>query len=300
LSPAVYRRRRLFVFGGVLIVLALLAWTITVLTVPLPTATATVTAGPTVSGEAAEPIAPAPGVTAAMADDFGDLGLAPTHDVVPIASMTKVITALMVLKAHPLALNEAGPTITFGQADIDQIAEVIAQNGNYADVALGDTTTEQDALYAMLLKSANNIAGSLAIWAYGTMDEFLVQTNAWLAEQGLTDTFVADASGLNPESRSSSTDLIAIGHLALADPALATIVGTKSIELPLFGQLENGNSLLGTAGIWGIKTGTTDEAEDDAPGFQMSCRGFSQGAVRDAAGCGARLNKVQAPCEEQV
>jgi D-alanyl-D-alanine carboxypeptidase (penicillin-binding protein 5/6) len=260
LSPAVYRRRRLAVFGTVFVVLALLIWTTTVLTLPLPSAAATVTAGPTVSGQAAEPIAPALGSTAAMADGFGDLGWAPTHDVVPIASMTKVITALIGLKAHPLGPNESGPTITFGQADIDQIDAVIAQNGNYADISVGDTTTEQDALYAMLLKSANNIAGSLAIWAYGSMDEFIQQTNAWLTEQGLTDTVVADASGLNPETRSSSSDLITIGHLALADPALAAIVGTKSIELPLFGKLVNGNTLLGTAGITGIKTGTTDEA----------------------------------------
>jgi D-alanyl-D-alanine carboxypeptidase (penicillin-binding protein 5/6) len=119
LSPAVYRRRRLAVFGTVFVVLALLIWTTTVLTLPLPSAAATVTAGPTVSGQAAEPIAPALGSTAAMADGFGDLGWAPTHDVVPIASMTKVITALMVLKAHPLGANESGPTITFGQADID-------------------------------------------------------------------------------------------------------------------------------------------------------------------------------------
>ena len=260
LSPAVYRRRRLVVFGSVLTILALLIWAITVLSVPLPSATTSITAAETVSGQYVEPVVPAAGTTAAVADDFGALGLAPTHDVVPIASMTKVITALMVLKVHPLGVNESGPTITFGQADIDQIGEVIAQNGNYADIAVGDTTTERDALYAVLLKSANNIAGSLAIWAYGSMDEFLVQTNAWLAEQGMTDTFVADASGLSPETRSSSTDLIAIGHLALADPALAAIVGTTSIDLPLFGKLVNGNTLLGTAGINGIKTGTTDEA----------------------------------------
>jgi D-alanyl-D-alanine carboxypeptidase (penicillin-binding protein 5/6) len=111
-----------------------------------------------------------------------------------------------------------------------------------------------------MLNSSNNIANSLAIWAYGSMDEFLAQTAAWLAEQGLNDTVVADASGLSADSRSSSSDLIAIGRLALANPALAAIVGTRSIELPLFGRLVNGNTLIGTSGITGIKTGTTDEA----------------------------------------
>jgi D-alanyl-D-alanine carboxypeptidase (penicillin-binding protein 5/6) len=174
--------------------------------------------------------------------------------------MTKVITALMVLEARPLQPTEGGPVITFGQADIDQIDAVIAQNGTYSEVSVGDTTTERDALYALMLNSSNNIAGSLAVWAYGSMEAFLTQTAAWLSEQGLTNTFVADASGLSADNRSSSTDLIAIGRLALANPTLAAIVGTPSIEVPLFGQLVNTNTLLGTSGVTGIKTGTTDEA----------------------------------------
>lgn len=259
-SAAVYRRRRLAVFGGLLAILALLGWSIIVLAVPLPSSAATISQEPVVRGELVAPEVPPFGMSAVVADDFGALGQAPTNEVVPIASMTKVITALMVLKAHPLAVNEPGPTITFGQADVDQIAEVLAQNGRYSEVSVGDTTTQRDALYALLLNSSNNIAGSLAIWAYGSMDAFLAETKAWLAEQGLNDTVVADASGLNSETRSSSADLVAIGKLALANPALAAIVKTRSIELPLFGELINGNTLIGTAGITGIKTGTTDEA----------------------------------------
>jgi len=259
-SSAVYRRRRLFFFGALLIILVLLAWTISVLAVPLPSATKNVLQAPTVSGELLSPVVPPVGVSAAVADDFGALGLAPTHDVVPIASMTKVITSLMVLRAHPLDANESGPTITFRQPDIDQLDAIIAQDGKYSSVSVGDSTSERDALYAVLLNSSNNIANSLAIWAYGSIDEFLAQTKVWLAEQGLNDTVVADASGLSRESRSSSADLITIGHLALANPALAAIVGTPEIELPLFGKLVNGNTLLGTSGITGIKTGTTEDA----------------------------------------
>lgn len=259
-SAAVYRRRRLAVFGSFVILLALLGWSITVVAVPLPSSTSNVLQGPSVSGESVPPAVPAVGASAVVADDFGALGLAPTRDVVPMASITKVITALMVLKAHPLQPNEPGPTITFGQADIDQIDEVIAQNGTYSDVSVGDTTTLRDALYALMLNSSNNIAGSLAVWAYGSMDDYMTQTAVWLSEQGLTDTVVADSSGLSAESRSSSTDLIAIGRLALANPTLAAIVGTRSIEVPLFGQLVNSNTLIGTSGISGIKTGTTDEA----------------------------------------
>lgn len=259
-SAAVYRRRRLLVFGSAVAVLAAVSWSVVVVSVPLPSSATAMSQPATIAGETVEPVVPPFGASAVVADGFGPLGLGPTHDVVPMASMTKVITALMVLKAHPLSGNEAGPTLTFGQADVDVITDVLAQNGNYSPVSVGDTTSERDALYAMLLNSSNNIAGSLAIWAYGSMDEYLSQTATWLAEQGLTDTVVADASGLNAGSRSSSTDLIAIGRLARADPVLASIVATPSIELPLFGSVVNGNTLLGVSGINGIKTGTTDEA----------------------------------------
>ena len=259
-SAAVYRRRRLVVFGSVLALLALVAWIAVVVSVPLPSSASAITQNATISGETVSPSVPPEGTSAVVADEFGPLGAAPTHDVVPMASMTKTITALMVLKAHPLVGDDVGPTITFGQADVDVIAEVAAQNGNYSAVSVGDTTTERDALYAMMLNSYNNIASSLAMWAYGSTDEFLAQTAVWLAEQGLTDTVVADASGLNAESRSSSTDLIAIGRLARADPVLSSIVATPSIDLPLFGKAVNSNTLLGVSGINGIKTGTTDEA----------------------------------------
>lgn len=260
ISAAVYRRRRLAVFGSGLALVAVVSWSVVVLSVPLPSAVAAITQSSTISGDSVSPRVPPVGASAAVADEFGPLGASPTHDVVPMASMTKVITALMVLRAHPLTGDESGPTLTFGQADVDVIADVLAQNGNYSPVSVGETTTERDALFAMLLNSSNNIAGSLAIWAYGSLDEYLAQTAAWLAEQGLTDTVVVDASGLNAVSRSSSSDLIAIGRLARADPVLASIVATPSIELPLFGKLVNGNTLLGVSGINGIKTGTTDEA----------------------------------------
>ena len=259
-SQAVFRRRRLLVGVAGVLLLALCAWLVAVLAVPLPSSSTDVTFAESVSGTTANPNVPTVGSTAVSSIEFGYFAGEPSHDKVPIASITKVITALMVLRAHPLTANEPGPTITFGEPDVAQIADVVAQNGNYADISVGDTTTERDALEVMLLKSANNIAGSLAIWAYGSMENYLTATSAWLTEQGLTETVVVDASGLNSGTQSSPANLLAIAERAMSDPVLASIVGTKEIEVPLFGKLTNGNTILGQAGIDGVKTGTTDEA----------------------------------------
>lgn len=259
-TQAVLRRRQLRWSAAGILVLVLLAWLVTVLVVPLPSASTNRTIGATVSGTTANVSTPAEGTTAVSSSEFGYFAGEPGHDKLPIASITKVITALMVLRAHPLTAKDTGPTITFGESDVALINDVIAQNGKFADIAVGDTTTERDALYVMLLKSANNIASSLAVWAYGSLDAYLAETNAWLAEQGLTETVVVDASGLNSGTQSSPANLLAIAERAMSDPVLASIVGTKEIELPVFGKLVNGNTILGLAGIDGVKTGTTDEA----------------------------------------
>lgn len=71
---------------------------------------------------------------------------------------------------------------------------------------------------------------------------------------------MVDTSGLDPGSRSTTQDLLTIGGLVLADPVLSAIVGTASDQLPQLGAVENTNTLIGSDGIDGIKTGTTDEA----------------------------------------
>jgi D-alanyl-D-alanine carboxypeptidase (penicillin-binding protein 5/6) len=120
--------------------------------------------------------------------------------------------------------------------------------------------SERQTLEAMLLPSANNYSISLAVWAYGSLDAYLAAAAAWLKGHGLTGTTVADTSGISPGSRSSPADLVEIGKLVVANPALASIVAMPTADLPTIGTVKNTNKLLGRHGITGLKTGTTDEA----------------------------------------
>lgn len=190
----------------------------------------------------------------------GVLASSGTPDALPIASITKVITSLVVLDAHPLAPGEQGPLATFGPADEQFHADQVAQDGIVAPVAAGQTMSERNMLDLALMASANNYAQSVAAWAFGSEAAYVEAARAWLADHGLTGTTVTDATGIHPTNTSTVTDLIALAKIAVADPVVSEIVATPSVEIPGIGTVTNRNQLLGIDGVDGIKTGTLDES----------------------------------------
>ncbi len=247
--------------GGLAIVLAGGVYVPAAAASEVPEAVASVEAPQVPAATAAVPDFPDYGRGAIGAAGFeGPLATSGDQGAFPIASITKVVTALVVLEAKPLAAGEAGPDIAFTQADVDAYNEVLAQNGSVQPVAAGTVLTQREALEAVLIPSANNYAISVARWAYGSVDGYLAAARAWLDAHGLEDTTVVDPNGLSAGNTSTPADLVALGQLALAQPALAEIVATPSATIPDIGPFANTNKLLGTDGIDGIKTGTTDAA----------------------------------------
>jgi len=181
---------------------------------------------------------------------------------VPTASTSKIITALMVLKAKPLQLNQQGPVITLTDKDVAIYKDYVARDGSVVPVLAGEQISQYQALQAVMLPSANNMADSMAIWAYGSLAEYAKAANAYLKQQGINDTNVgADASGLAANSTSTSADLARIGVLAMQNPVLAQIVGQSTATgIPVVGTIKNVNDLIGINNIIGIKTGNSEEA----------------------------------------
>ncbi|MFB2582659.1 D-alanyl-D-alanine carboxypeptidase family protein [Herbiconiux sp. P15] len=262
-SPAVYRRRRIVVGTALLLLALLLTYLPVALLAPVPAATATAAAPAAVTTAATSLAVPGQGSSAIGIVTGGEsrmLGQSGSTDPVPIASITKVVTALVVLDAKPIAEGEEGPELTMTAADEALLQATIAENGSWASVYPGQVLTEREVIEIMMLESANNYAFTLTNWAFGDTASYLAAATAWLAEHGLTGTSVVDPSGLSPDSRSTTADLLTLAGLALAEPTLSGIVGTSALELPQLGAVENSNTLIGTAGIDGVKTGTTDEA----------------------------------------
>jgi D-alanyl-D-alanine carboxypeptidase (penicillin-binding protein 5/6) len=179
-----------------------------------------------------------------------------------IASTAKLITALSVLHEKPLAAGQQGPTITLGAADVALYNTYKAEAGSVVAVKAGEHISEYQMLETMLLPSAKNMADSLATWAFGSLNAYAGFAKAYVTQLGLTHTHVgSDASGFDPNTTSTASDLVKLGEAAMQNPVLARIVGQSTArDIPVAGAVKNLNSLLGTAGIVGVKTGNTNQA----------------------------------------
>jgi D-alanyl-D-alanine carboxypeptidase (penicillin-binding protein 5/6) len=257
----VYRRRRVTVFGLLTVVLLVVGYTSLAVLRPMPANAAQLESTVPISQPATSLEWPGYGTGAIGAVGIdGILGDSGIQQSTPMASITKTVTALVVLDTMPLAAGQDGPTLTLTEADARIYAQTIAEGGSAARVAPGSVFTERQLLQAMMLPSANNYSITLANWAFGSMPAFLGAASDWLAAHDLAGTHIADSSGLDSDSRSTPADLVAIGKLALAHPVLSEIVQEQSAVLPVIGKVENTNKLLGSNGVIGLKTGTTTVA----------------------------------------
>lgn len=178
-----------------------------------------------------------------------------TH-VQPSASTIKMLTALAVINQKPLNPGDHGETITIDQNYYNLYSYYSSINGSTVRVQIGESISEYDALSAMLIASANNMADTLAIWAFGSMDAYREYATNLLNQYGITNTTIGtDASGFNPSSTSTPEDLSIIAAKLLENPVLSEIVSKSSATIPVAGTIENTNKLLGTNNIAGVKTG---------------------------------------------
>lgn len=172
------------------------------------------------------------------------------------ASTAKMITAVMVMEKKPFSLGETGETITINQQYYGRYSYYATHNGSNTRVQLGEKISQYDALASALLASSNNMADTLAMWAFGSFEEYKLYAETRLAEWGLKDTKIGiDASGYSSTTTSTAADLAIIAQKLMEDPVLAEIVGLKTRTVPVAGELKNTNKLLGKNGILGIKTG---------------------------------------------
>ena len=179
----------------------------------------------------------------------------------PTASVAKLITALAVLSKYPLSPGQSGPTIILDTTDYNYYTTYVAEQGSVVPIYTGEQLSELDMLEAMLIPSGNNIADSLARWAFGSISNYTNFANQMVKRLGLSNTHVAgDASGYLPTTTSTPSDLIKLGELVMLNPVLKTIVGMKSVNIPNVGILSNYDNILGSYGIIGIKTGNSNQA----------------------------------------
>ncbi len=203
---------------------------------------------------------PSVGSAALAIEGVGGLGGVRADAVVPLASVTKLVTALVVLAQHPLAPGQSGPAISFSAADASAYRTDLGQDQSVLAVAAGEKLTELQALEAMLIPSADNVARVLARWTAGSETRFVAEMNREAVRLDLRGVHFVGPSGLNPGSVGTAAAMVRLGAVVMANPVLRRIVSMPSVTLPVAGTVTNYNSVLGQQGIVGVKTGSTSAA----------------------------------------
>ncbi|MFC5501587.1 D-alanyl-D-alanine carboxypeptidase family protein [Lysinimonas soli] len=253
----IYHRRRITVFGSIAIALGVAFYLPMTLLAPLQAADAVVGSHAVLPEAAAKLDWPGYGGSAIGAVGYdGVLARGGSSAPMPMASITKIITTLVVLQAKPLSVGDEGPKVTMSAADVDLYHHYVSLDGEVAPVRAGLVFTEHELMQLALVRSANNYAASLAIWAFGSEQAYVTAAKTWLASQKLNSITIADPTGIDPANVAGTSDLVQLGRLALANPVVAAIVATKSVTIHDVGAITNTNDLLGTLGVDGIKTGT--------------------------------------------
>lgn len=221
---------------------------------------------PTVQAIQTTAVAAAPADTLWPAQGSAAVGItglgttASTADPAAIASITKVVSSLMVLDRLPLAVGEQGPEYSFTGADNLEYWEYRRLDQSALDVPVGGVLTEYQLLQGTLLGSANNYIDRLAQEIWGSNAAFADAAETWLSDRGLGDITIVTPSGFDDRNTASPQSLIALAEIAMQNPVFAEIVATPAVELPGAGTVVNTNGMLADAGVVGVKTGTLGDS----------------------------------------
>ncbi|MDK9499370.1 hypothetical protein QEZ40_004791, partial [Streptomyces katrae] len=230
---------------------------------PLPAPKLKLTAKATYTFPGGAPNLPWPteGQASMAAAGLGTIGSSGEQKPVPIASVTKSMTAYIIMRDHPFKKGEKGAMI-----DVDKTAETEGQKDKSDNestlntVKEGEKISEYDAIAALMIPSANNIARLLARWDSGSQEAFVKKMNDTAKELGMTNTTYTDPSGLDATTVSTAEDQVKLGLKIVEIPALVDITRMPAWTDQTGKVWQNWNRLVPFNDSLGIKTGTTTKA----------------------------------------
>ncbi len=226
---------------------------------PLPSAKLTLTSPASYTFGGAAPSMPWPteGQAAVEVEGLGGMGAFGPQKPVPTASVAKVMTAYVILRDHPLRHGDSGPLI---KIDPQAAADVSRENESVVKVTAGQQISEYEALEAIMLPSANNIARLLARWDAGSEADFAKKMNAAAKDLGMSNTTYTDPSGLDATTVSTAVDQIKLARQAMTNDVFREIVAKPSYKAATGDTYRNYNGLVPLNNTVGIKTGTSTRA----------------------------------------
>ncbi|MEU5917150.1 serine hydrolase [Streptomyces sp. NPDC047141] len=243
-----------------LVLLLLIVFAIAQMVRPLPAPALTLSAAPTFTfggGKLAMPW-PGEGQGAVEVEGVGSMGLYGAQKPAPIASVTKTMTAYVILRDHPIKGKQQGPEITIDKKAADQAG---ATHESTAQVKEGQTYTEKELLQLLMIPSANNVARLLARWDAGSEAAFVEKMNAAAKELGMSQSTYTDPSGLLDSTMSTPRDQLKLAKAVMQYDVFREIVNMPNLTVDgIPGRIENNNTILLEDGVNGIKTGSSTPA----------------------------------------
>ena len=171
----------------------------------------------------------------------------------PIASLTKLMTALIIMEDH-----KPSEIVTVGKLPI------LGLEDQKMGLVEGEEIEVGELLKALLIYSANDAANALAIYDSESLENFSIKMNDKASQWGLTKTKFEDPSGLSPNNTSSANDLLKIATILSVNDTFKNITSTAYTKVSnLSGKsydITTTNKILGLGGVVGMKTGFTLEA----------------------------------------
>jgi D-alanyl-D-alanine endopeptidase (penicillin-binding protein 7) len=177
------------------------------------------------------------------------------HVVLPIASLTKLMTGLVIAEAN-LPMDER---IRITQADVD------TEKGSSSRLAVGTVLSRGDLMHLSLMSSENRAAHALGRTFPGGIDLFISRMNQRARSLGMTDTRYVEPTGLSSQNQSSANDLAVLAAKAYNEPMLRELSTSQGREVAVGSrtlQYNNTNGLIKNP-QWDIglqKTGYISEA----------------------------------------
>jgi D-alanyl-D-alanine carboxypeptidase (penicillin-binding protein 5/6) len=194
--------------------------------------------------------------------DIPSLGVLEGHDdaVVPIASLTKMMTVYVALRDLPLARGETGPCRTVTSEDVKTYEVISEIDESSVPVVVGEQLCEVDLVEGVLVHSAGNYAVMLANMVAGSTTSFVSLMNEDASTLGLTGTHYADVTGYSSESVSTALDQVRLASILMRSALVRSIVIQSSVTLPYAGVEASFTPDVGIDNVIGVKSGRTQAA----------------------------------------
>lgn len=204
---------------------------------------------------------PSQGSAAIAIPQLGVATQSSAQPVQPIASLTKMMTAWVVLHLLPLGVGQQGPCLTVTSGDVEMWEYDVATDQSNVAIAQGERICEDQLLQGLFVHSAGDYA-QLLVDLTGLSDSaFVAQMNVDARSLGLVHTHYVDVTGISPGDRSTAGDQAAlVVDLMNAESVVKAAARLPRVWLPVAGEVGSYTPFIGDDGVVGVKSGFTSEA----------------------------------------